>query len=132
MRSNKTSSKMSTNKLRVIKDFDKLPSEIQEQIKLVYPYGFSQHLISFKNQHDETVWALPFETDDKYYMVRMSVQKARQIIEDDEDYDDDGNLKKEVREKYEDDYADLDYLDDNDNYTSDDDDDLDEEDLDDE
>ena len=65
-------------------------------------------------------------------MVRMSVQKARQIIEDDEDYDDDGNLKKEIREKYEDDYAALDYLDDNDNYSSDDDDDLDEEDLDDE
>lgn len=113
---------MNTNKLRVIKDFNKLDSEIQEQIKLVFPYGFSQHLISFKNQHNETVWALPFETDEKYYMVRMSVQKARQIIADDEDYDDDGNLKKEIQEKYADEYAEIDYLDENENYSSDDDD----------
>lgn len=111
-----------TNKLRVIQDYEKLSTDIQEQIKLVYPNGYSQHIISFKNHKDETVFALPFETDDKYYMVRMSVQKARQIVEDDDDFDDDGNLKKEIRERYEDDYADIDYLSDNDNYGSDDDD----------
>lgn len=113
---------MSNNKLRVIKDFDKLAKDIKEQIKLVYPFGFSKHLISFKNQHEETVWALPFETDEKYYMVRMTVLKARQIIADDNDYDDDGNLKKEIKEKYAEEHSDIDYLDENENYTRDDDD----------
>ncbi len=107
---------MKTNKVRVIQDFEKLNSDIQEQIKLVYPNGFSQHLIEFKNKNNETVYALPFETDEKMYMVRMSVRKAIQLIEDDEDYDDDGNLRDDIREKYEEDHSDVDYLSENDNY----------------
>lgn len=107
---------MGTNKLKVIQDFEKLSSDIQEQIKLVYPYGFSQHLIEFKNKNNETVYALPFETDEKIYMVRMSVKKAIQLIEDDTDYNDEGNLKMDIREKYEDDHSDIDYLGENENY----------------
>jgi hypothetical protein len=107
---------MKTNKLRVIQDFEKLNSDIQEQIKLVYPNGFSQHLIDFKNKDNETVYALPFETDEKIYMVRMTVKKALQLIEDDSDYDDGGNLKEGIREKYEEEYSDVDYLSENDNY----------------
>jgi hypothetical protein len=107
---------MKTNKVRVIQDFEKLNSDIQEQIKLVYPNGFSQHLIEFKNKNNETVYALPFETDEKMYMVRMSVRKAIQLIEDDEDYDDDGNLRDDIREKYEEDHSEVDYLSENDNY----------------
>lgn len=110
---------MSANKLRVIQDFEKLNSDIQEQIKLVYPNGFSQHLIEFKNKDNVTVFALPFETDDKIYMVRMTVKKAIQLIEDDEDYDDEGNLKEGIKEKYEDDHSDVDYLSENDNYEED-------------
>lgn len=101
---------MSTNKLRVIQDFDKVSTEIQEQIKLLYTEGFSQHLIEFKNRHDETVSVLPFETDDKFYMIRMSVKKAEQIINDDEDYDDEGVLKDHIKEKYADEYSEIDYL----------------------
>lgn len=107
---------MKANKLRVIKDFDKVDLDIQEQVKLVYPEGFSQHLIEFKNKDGETVSALPFETDDKVYLLRMSVRRAKQIIEDDEDYDDEGNLKEYIKEKYEDEHADIEYLSDNENY----------------
>lgn len=107
---------MKTNKLRVIQDFEKVSTEIQEQIKLVYPQGFSQHLIEFKNKDNETVFALPFETDDKIYMIRMSFKKAIQLIEDDSDYDDDGILKDDIREKYEDEHADIEYLSENENY----------------
>ncbi len=103
---------MSTNitsgKTRVIKDFEKLPEEIQEQIKLTYPEGFSQNLIRFKNKEGLTVSALPFETEDKYYMVRMTVSQAVDIILQDDDYDDDGLLKDDVREDFEDKYSDLD------------------------
>lgn len=93
------------SKPRVVKDFDKLDVSIQEQIKLKYPLGFSKHLITFKNAKGEFVSAILFETDDIYYLVRMTKQKARDIIRDDDDYDDDGILKDEVRldysEKYE-------------------------------
>jgi len=97
-------------KPRVIKDYEKLDEAIKEQIKLVYPNGFSQHLISFTNKDGLLVSALPFETDEKYYLVRMTSQEAIDIISEDDDYDDEGTLKDESREAYEDKYADLDYI----------------------
>lgn len=113
-----TESKVKT-KLRVIQDFDKLNADIQEQIKLVYTEGFSQHLIAFRNHKDEIVSALPFETDDKIYMVRMSVSKAKQIISDDDDYDDDGSLRDDVKEEYGDKHSDVEYLSENEEYDPD-------------
>lgn len=92
---------MSQSKLKVITDFEKLPTDVQEKIKLSYPEGFSDFLIEFKNRHHETVSALPFETDEKYYMVRMSVRRAIQMILDDDDYDDDGYLKDHKKDQFE-------------------------------
>jgi len=101
---------MSSNKPRVIKDFEKLDPEIQEQIKLKYPDGFYTHLVYYTNREGQNVTALPFETEEKYYLVRMTTIQAKAIIEEDDDYDIDGNLKDDVRERYEDKYSDMDYL----------------------
>ncbi|MCF8361216.1 MAG: hypothetical protein K9G70_01195 [Prolixibacteraceae bacterium] len=95
-----------TSKPKVIKDYEKLPVEIQEQIKLEYPYGFSDSLITFSNKNGQIVSALPFETEDRYYMVRMTVGEAIKIVEDDEDFDSDGTLKDGIREEYENKYTD--------------------------
>lgn len=88
------------DKPRVIKDFEKLDIEIQEQIKLNYPFGFENHLITFQNAKGKFVSALPFETEDKKYLVRMSRTQAQEIILNDEDYDDDGVLKEETKDEY--------------------------------
>ena len=101
---------MSTNKPRVIKDYEKLDIAIQEQIKLAYADGFSEYLISYNNKDGVKVSALPFETDDTYYMIRMSKSQALSLISDDDDYDDDGNLKEEIKDEYEDKYSDIDYM----------------------
>ena len=90
------------NKPRVVNAFEKLDDSIQHQIELEYPEGFSQHLISFMNKDGEKVSALRFETVEKIYLIKMSIIMAEQLIEDDEDYDDDGNLTDDAREKYED------------------------------
>jgi len=103
---------MSDSKPRVIKDFEKLDEKIQEQIKLAYPSGFSEYLITFTNKDGLKVSALPFETEDKYYLVRMTVQEAYDIIDQDDDYNDAGFLRDEIKAGYEDKYADLDLLDD--------------------
>ncbi len=107
---------MKSSKLRVIQDYEKLDSDLQEQIKLVYPEGYVDHLITFTNAKGERVTALPFETFEKIYMVRMTMAKAEKLIREDEDYDDDGNLKDDIKEQYEDDHSDVDYLSENDNY----------------
>ncbi len=97
---------MNTNKPRVVKDYEKLDETLQEQIKLIYPYGFEKHLVTFINREGKKVSALPFEAEDKYYLVRMTVLEARDIILEDDDYDDDGNLRDEVRDEYDDKYSD--------------------------
>ena len=96
---------MSNSKPRVIKDFEKIDEIVQEQIKLEYPEGFSGHLVTFTNREGYIVSALPFETEDKYYLVRMTIQQAIDIIEDDDDYDADGVLKEEVKLDFEDKYS---------------------------
>lgn len=89
-----------TSKPRVVKDYDKLDEAVLEQIKLAYPHGFRNHLIEFKNAQRDTVSALPFETDDRYYLVRMTVKQAIRHVAEDDDYDDDGNLRPKVRRSY--------------------------------
>ncbi len=100
---------MNQSKPRIIKDYDKLDPAIQEQIKLVYPAGFSDSLIYYFDKDGKKVSALPFETDDKYYLIRMTLSEAERIIEDDDDYDDDGFLKDHVREEYEDKYPEAEF-----------------------
>lgn len=99
---------MISSKPRIIKDYEKLALDIQEQIKLEYPYGFSDNLITFTNKDGLIVSALPFETEDHYYMVRMTVHQAMKIVEDDEDFDSDGTLKDVIKEEYENKYTDID------------------------
>ena len=89
-----------SSKPRVVKDYEKLDEAVVEQIKLAYPLGFRNHLVTFKNAQGDTVSALPFETDERYYLVRMTVKQAVRIIEEDDDYDDDGNLKPKVKRAY--------------------------------
>ncbi|NJC25447.1 hypothetical protein [Neolewinella antarctica] len=97
---------MSTSKPRVIKSYEKLDDSIVEQIKLAYPEGFAGNLIRFTDINGSLASALPFETEEKYYLVRMTKTEALLIIDDDEDYDEDGNLYDEARESYEDKYDD--------------------------
>lgn len=104
---------MST-KPKVIKDYEKLADDLIEQIKLTYPKGFRRNLISFIDMDGKKKKGLPFETDDRYYLIRMTEQRATDIIADDDDYDTDGNLKKKVQKVYEDKHLDEDEDDDED------------------
>ncbi len=108
---------MEVNKPKVIIDYYTLSKDLQEQVKLVYPDGFIDYLIHFKNAKGQEVSALRFETDEKVYLLRMSVQLAYQIIDEDDDYDDDQNLKSSVKEVYEEKHADVDYLEENENFS---------------
>lgn len=93
-------------KPRVLKAFEALDQEIQEQIKLAYPEGFEEHLIKFVNKDGMYQSGLPFETEDKYYLVKMTREEASNIVAEDDDYDEDGNLHDDVKEEYEDRHGD--------------------------
>lgn len=98
------------NKPKIIKDYDKMTEDLQERLKLFYPNGFADHLIRFTDREGKYITALPFETDDKYYMVKMTNLEAQKIIKEDNDYDSEGNLKDDVKDDYEDKYTDLDTM----------------------
>jgi hypothetical protein len=101
---------MAPDKPKIIKDYNKLDKNLQEQIKLVYSDGFADHLIHFFDKNGIKVTALPFETEDRYYMLRMTENEAIRIVDEDDDFDEDGFLKNEVKQDYEDKYADLDHV----------------------
>ena len=90
------------NKPRVIKNYEKLDDEVLQQIKLHYPEGFVDALIRFTDVNGQLSSALPFETEEKCYLIRMTKKEALVIIDDDDDYDDDGNLLDEARGEYKD------------------------------
>jgi hypothetical protein len=102
---------MNKSKPRIVKDYEKISDEILEQIKLKYPRGFHRSLISYVDKEGKQRSALTFETEDVYYLVRMTLIEAKQIIKADDDYDDDGLLKEDIQEEYEDKHSDEDEID---------------------
>ena len=72
-------------KKRVIKDYKNLPEEIREAIKEKYPQGYIHHVITFFNQDKQLVSALPYETDEISYLIKMP--SSLHLKEDEEDSD---------------------------------------------
>ncbi len=98
-------------KPRVIKDYDKVADDLLEQIKLVYPRGFRNHLVEFVGIDGKKRKGLPLEIEDKYYLIRMTQDEAIYVIANDDDYDDNGKLKSSVQARLADKYDDDDHLD---------------------
>ncbi len=76
------------SKLRIIKDFDKLPKEVQAAVRAEYPNGFTHKLISYPGPKGVKIQALPFDMEDASYLVRMSILEARAPSAKDDDDDD--------------------------------------------
>jgi DNA-directed RNA polymerase subunit delta len=83
-------------KKRVVKDYDALSEDITRLVKQKYPSGYSESLVTYSDKDGKKVSALPFETDDTYYLIRMTILEAKRIVKDDEDFDDEGQLKEEI------------------------------------
>ena len=91
----------SSEKKRVIVDYKNVTKDILELFTDRYPYGYEdEDIIKFKNAKGETVMAVPFETKDTKYLVKVSVEmdaKIEAFMDDDDDDDmiasDDGDLE---------------------------------------
>ncbi|MBQ3677219.1 MAG: hypothetical protein II926_07665 [Bacteroidales bacterium] len=77
------------SKPHVIKDFDKLDKELQEKVLQLYPNGFTEFLVTYTDpKTGQERFALPYETEDRYYMIRMD-----EYIDTDRNTDDDDDFK---------------------------------------
>lgn len=80
------------DKKRSIVDYNNITQEMMDALLSQYPYGFDGHTVKFKNAKGENVHAVPFETDDAKYLVKIGSKleaKLEAYMEESDDYDDD-------------------------------------------
>lgn len=73
-------------KRRSVVSFANLPEELQEEVKKLYPYGYNEAMMRIEKPNGEFFYAVPFETDEVSYLVKVTV-KIDDHIEDEEDKD---------------------------------------------
>ena len=62
---------MVAGKKRIIKNYTQLPEEIILLVKEKYPEGYEDNLITFQMPDGNLASALPLETDEVYYLIKM-------------------------------------------------------------
>ncbi len=84
-------SKSSTPKRRVIVDYKNITQDILALFADRYPYGYDdEDIVKFQNAQGAMVKAVPFETQETKYLVKISVEMDRKIeafMEEEEDDD---------------------------------------------
>ncbi|MBP3383199.1 MAG: hypothetical protein IIV29_01670 [Tidjanibacter sp.] len=79
--------KARTNKKRSVVSFANLSPELQEEVKKLYPYGFTEAMMRIDKPNGDFFYAVPFETDEVMYLVKINVKIDDHIEEeDDKDY----------------------------------------------
>ena len=63
-------------KKRVIRDFDKLDKRFKKKVLKSLPDGLNGDSITYFSVQGKTVAAIPFETEDTYYLFRLSAPKS--------------------------------------------------------
>ncbi|MBI1185030.1 hypothetical protein GC194_12210 [bacterium] len=100
---------MATNKPRVIKDFEKLSEELQDAVRAKYPTGYFKYMVDYFDREGNKKSALPFETEEFLYLVKMP--PAAPVADDDDDFDNTKKRRKSKSSDEEDDgFADLDEM----------------------
>ena len=74
-------------KKRLVKSYEALSEDIVRDVKLKYPSGYEQHLVKYTDKEGKIVSALPFETEEAYYLIRMTVLEAKRFDSEDEEED---------------------------------------------
>jgi DNA-directed RNA polymerase subunit delta len=72
------------SKKRLVKDYENLSPELMKALHAAYPEGFSGATISFFDRDGKRVSAIPFETDEIYYLIRWVEKKAKPAKEVDD------------------------------------------------
>ncbi len=71
-------------KKRIIKKYEQLSEDLVQLLKERYPDGFEDNLITFENLKGEIEVALPLETEDVDYLIKMP---KNNLPEEEEEYD---------------------------------------------
>jgi hypothetical protein len=84
-------------KKKIIKSFDNLTADLQQELKERYPYGYGNKLIRLQNAKKENFFVVPLEMEDVTYMVKVQLEKPKKkVVEEEEEFD---NTKEDSEEK---------------------------------
>lgn len=78
-----------SNKPRSIVSFINLSPELQEEVRKLYPLGFTDAMMRIDKPNGDFFYAVPFETEAASYLVKIDVKIDDHIEEEDRDYYDD-------------------------------------------
>lgn len=68
------------DKRRIIVDYQSVTPEILALFSLRYPYGYDEEdVLRYKNSRGETVRAVPFETEDTRFLIKVGVKMDARI-----------------------------------------------------
>lgn len=77
------------SKKKVIVDYKNVPEEVLQLLAEKYPHGYNKAIIKFQNAKGETVNAVPIETEETSYLVKVSTQLQNMVNNiDADDFDD--------------------------------------------
>ena len=76
-------------KKHIATSFHNLSPELQEAVKAKYPLGFTDAMIRVEKPNGDFFYAVPFDTDEIAYMVKIDVKVDDNSHDDDKDYYDD-------------------------------------------
>ncbi|MDE6070391.1 MAG: hypothetical protein K2F92_05930 [Alistipes sp.] len=77
-------------KKHIVTSFRNLSPEMQEAVKEKYPVGFTDAMMRVDKPNGDFFYAVPFDTDDTAYLVKIDVKIDDNSQEEDEkDYFDD-------------------------------------------
>lgn len=77
------------SKPRSIVSLMSLAPELQEEVKKLYPYGYTDAMMRIDKPNGDFFYAVPFETESVSYLVKIDVKIDEHIEEEDRDYYDD-------------------------------------------
>ena len=76
-------------KKHIATSFHNLSPELQEAVKAKYPLGFTDAMIRVDKPNGDFFYAVPYDTDEIAYMVKIDVKGDDNSHDDDKDYYDD-------------------------------------------
>lgn len=102
-------------KKHIVTSFHNLTPELQEAVKAKYPLGFTDVMIRVDKPNGDFFYAVPYDTDETAYMVKVDVKvDDNSHDDDDKDYYDDDIKGADDIQGGDDDASDTDRSDDDD------------------
>ena len=79
-----------STKKRLVVSLKNMTPELQEEVKAAYPAGFADYMMRIPKPNGEFFFAVPFETEEISYLVKIDVKiDEAPTDDDDKDYYDD-------------------------------------------